>query len=75
MNYALHDEIRYGHLTGMTAVGRTPSKAGKATVRTLNWNDNHGQHGGVTVRRAHCDVTTVGGVNTGVIRDSHWHDA
>ena len=44
----LHDEICYGHLTGMTAAGRTPSKAGKATVRTMNWNDNHGQHGSVT---------------------------
>ena len=25
-----------------------PRNVGKVTVRTLNWNDNHGQHGGVT---------------------------
>ena len=53
-------------------------------VWTLLWNDNNGMEvhasatdGGDTDVRATDggDVTTVGGEDTGVIRDSHWRDA
>ena len=62
---------------------------GMATVRRLNGTDISVTDEFVTVRRLNGtdisvtdefvtdggDVTTVGGEDTGVIRDSHWRDA
>ena len=45
---------------------------GMATVRRLNGTDISVTDEFVTDGG---DVTTIGGEDTGVIRDSHWHDA
>ena len=54
--------------TGVTRdlQGHRTLRTGMATVRRLNGTDISVTDGG--------DVTTVGGEDTGVIRDSHWHD-
>ena len=50
-----------------TPLGLVVMCTGMATVRRLNGTDISITDGG--------DVTTVGGEDTGVIRDSHWRDA
>ena len=50
-----------------TPLGLVVMCTGMATVRRLNGTDISVTDGG--------DVTTVGGEDTGVIRDSHWRDA
>ena len=57
----------------------TPLCTGMATVRRLNGTDINvtdwnGDGTGISVTDGG-DVTTVGGGDTGVIRDSHWRDA
>ena len=53
--------------TGMATVRTSALRTGMAMVRRLNGTDISVTDGG--------DVTTVGGEDTGVIRDSHWRDA
>ena len=50
-----------------TPLGLVVMCTGMATVRRPNGTDISVTDGG--------DVTTVGGEDTGVIRDSHWRDA
>ena len=53
--------------TGMATVRTSALRTGMATVRRLNGTDISVTDGS--------DVMTVGGGDTGVIRDSHWRDA